>query len=442
MVKKPRIGVALYAQGNPYGREGNVACAKGGQPFEFATASDLPGQTLWVTNCSLSALIDAGLHKNPKIAHDGYYRTRLAQMIQELGADTLAIDQQAALLAECLGNAAEMSRVQLGLSQYPTRGVAQAVGQLFGAQEPPRGSALYQVAEQSCQRYTSCERERRLEKADIFTFWFPRYEWANKLLETPVPTNHDLKIVPPHALPELGRDIGAMVEWAEDNKLPIFTRVRIHGLEENVGRLLNYGAGAPTVQRYTSNGDYEARNLREWCALPELDFLSLSGELEVLQVAVAGGWVNNGVHVYSSRLGPVSYAYGLVAENLWAGITRRPDPSGNVSRSLSTAWLQAVDRMDCIKVAECLQRIGMDVLSYGNGRITVACPASVRALIPQVAREHGLMYPAALKDLEHYRARPDKPAEVMQHLLNSRNYSRIIQVDQAMLKELETSRAT
>jgi hypothetical protein len=52
------------------------------------------------------------------------------------------------------------------------------------------------------------------------------------------------------------------------------------------------------------------------------------------------------------------------------------------------------------------------------------------------------MYPAALKDLEHYRARPDKPAEVMQHLLNSRNYSRIIQVDQAMLKELETSRAT
>lgn len=432
-----RIGVALYSDGTPYSREGNFACEHRGRPFSFATASDLPGQTLWITNCDLKELIDVGLHRNPKIAQQGYFRTRLNQMVHELGASSLSTEQLCALLAEIIGNAALMIRRQLGFTQYPTRGIAQGVAQLYGYPQAPSGSAVRQVAEHAYQRYTACERERRFEKAEIFSFWMPRHAWAKKLLSEPIPGNDNITLIPPHNLPEMGRDAGALVDWATENNIPLFARVKILGLEETVGRLMNYGSGARDMQmKAQGGGQYSARNLREWCALPELETLVQAGDVQIQQVATANAWQRSGLHCHGSKISTVSYSYGLVAENLWTGLTRKPDASNEMSRTLSTAWLQAVDRMGCMRVAEKLHNIGMEVINFGSGRVTVACPPSVRALIPQAALEEGLMYPP-LEGLTPYKPRSSDPAHVMQHLINSRDYARLTQVDHALLKELE-----
>ena len=433
------VGVALFAHGSPASKSGNAACAFRGEPFVFNSVSDLPSQTLWVTNASLDELVEYGLHRNPKIAHNGYFRTRLGQVVTELGLIDLSLEEQAAFLAEILGSSSELARTQLGLSQHPVRGLAQGVGQLYGASEPPEGSAMKAVAIQACQRYTSCERQQRYERAEIFSFWFPRYSWANRLLETPMPTNENLTGLPLHTLPEMGQDAGVLVEWAKQNHIPLFARVRIIGLDETAGRLMNYGAGAHTISgQGAEGGKYSARNLREWCSLPELEVLVQSGEIEILQVASASGWFSSGLHVDQDRLSPVSYAYGIVAENLWVGITRKPDFSGSVSTSLSTAWIQAVDRMECLRVAERMVNLGMEVINYGNGRVTVACPPSVRALIPQVAAEEGLMYPATLKGLHHYQVRQDRPDQLLQHLINTQNYSKIIEVNQLLLSKMRS----
>lgn len=441
MKAMPKIGVALYADGTPFCREGNVACEYRKEPFEFASASDLPGQTLWITNASLGDLIQAGLHKNPKIAHEGYYRSRLRQIGQELGIGSMSLERQAAFLAEVLGSAAEMARIQLGLTQYPSNGLASAVGQLHGLNEPASGTALMQVAEQACQRYTACERERRYDKADVFSFWMPRFQWAESLLGEPVPSGETITAIPGHALPGMGRDVSSLVEWAQENNIPLFARIKIRGLEQTVGKLMNYGAGAQGINKSTQAGDYEARNMREWCALPELETLSQVGEIEVLQVAVAGGWTQSGLTLFNSKLSQISYAYGLVAENMWVGLTRQPNPHGKTSRTLRTAWLQSIDRMRCLRVAERLYNMGMEVVNYGNGRITVACPPSVRALIPQASLEEGMLYPASLEGLQLYQASQQAPLQVLQHLIAQRDYRRLIGVDHRALQELEASRA-
>ncbi|MBA1280224.1 hypothetical protein [Stutzerimonas stutzeri] len=440
MKAMPKIGVALYADGSPFSREGNVACEFRKEPFEFGTASDLPAQTLWITNATLNDLIEAGLHKSPKIAHEGYYRSRLSQIGQELGIAKLTLEQQAPLLAEILGNAAEMARVQFGLTQYPSSGLAQAVGQMHGQNEPANGTALMQIAEQACQRYTACERERRYDKADVFSFWMPRFQWAADLLNEPLPVSESINAIPAHSLPGMGRDVNVLVEWAQENRIPLFARIRIRALEQTVGKLMNYGAGAQGINKNTQAGAYEARNMREWCALPELEMLSQSGEVEVLQVAVAGGWALSGLNLYNSKISQISYAYGLLAENIWVGLTRKPNPFGNTSRTLRTAWLQSIDRMRCLRVAERLYNMGMEVVSYGNGRIMVVCPPSVRALIPQAAMEEGMLYPAHLDGLQPYRPSQQQPLHVLQHLITERDYGRLLTVDQRALKELEMSR--
>jgi len=428
-----KIGVALFVGGSPYSPEGNFACEYRGEPFEFYSVSDLPSQTLWITNVNLRDLIELGLHRNPKIAHEGYFRTRIAQMIQELGIESLELEKQAAFLAELLGAVAEMGRIELGLTQYPTRSFVQAVGQLNGYREHPVGTPIHTISEQACQRYTATERARRLENAEVFSFWMPRYEWANELLEMGLPVSENTKVVPATSLPAAGRDAVELVHWAEENKIPLFAQIRISQIEENIGRLINYGAGAQDIE----TGGYSGRNQREWCALPELSVLAFSGEIEVLKVVAAGGWARSGLHLNKERVARVSYGYGLLCENIWSGLTRRPDSFGKVSKTLQTAWLQSVERMKCLRVAERLQSLGMDVLNYGNGRITVACPPSVRALIPQAALEESMLYPSSLDGLEFYgNKRSGDPLVVMQSLLSNKDYARILEVDNLMLEAL------
>lgn len=433
-----RIGVALFMGGSPYSREGNFACEYQGEPFEFFSVSDLPSQTLWVTNVNLGDLIDLGLHKNPKIAHDGYFRTRIAQISQELGLDTLSLEQQSSFLAEMLGITAEMGRIELGLTQYPAKSFVQAVGQLHGYREHPAGSPVYTISEQSCQRYTSAERSRRIEDAEIFSFWMPRYEWANDLLETGLPTGENAQVIPAHNLPEMGRDAVALVQWAEENKIPLFANIRINQMEESVGRLINYGAGAQGID----SGGYDARNLREWCALPELAVLAYSGDIEILKVVTAGGWARSGLHLNTDKVARVSYSYGLLSENIWSGLTRKPDAFGKVSKTMQTAWMQSLERMKCLRVAERLQGLGMDILNYGNGRITVACPPSIRAFIPQAALEESMLYPCSLKDLKFYDpSLSADPFVVMQSLIANKQYARILEVDNVMLNKLKSKSA-
>jgi hypothetical protein len=96
--------------------------------------------------------------------------------------------------------------------------------------------------------------------------------------------------------------------------------------------------------------------------------------------------------------------------------------------------------MRCLLAATKLQALGMEITTYGNGRIGVVCPISVRALIPQAALELGLLYPAVLQGLDMYPPNKTMPLHIQQLLITSGEYVKSIQVDQACLKEMESAR--
>lgn len=437
-----QIGVVLFKDASPFSREGNIACAYGERPFSFNATTDLPSQTLWVTNANSNALYEAGLSRSPHIASDGYFRSRLSQIAQELGLtdETISIEYQVKVMAEVLGCAADMLKIQLGLTQYPAYGMPQAVGQLYGSVEPPRNSLTHTVAELACQRFTACERQRMYERADIFHYWAPRAAWAEEMLELPLPDGH-VELRAKHNLPDLGRNARSLVDWAYEREapLPLFARIKLHGIEEGVGRLMNYGAGAHGLTSQTNSGQaYDTRNFRDWTALPELDFLSNYGHVEILDVAIAERWQNTGLRTFKTKHSKVSYAYGIAAENLWVGTLRTNSGRFNISKTLSTAWLQAEDRMRCLRIALNLQRAGMEITTYGNGRIGVVCPQSVRGLIPQAALENGLLYPASLDGLTPYPASSKNALCVQQRLIAGKEFLNSIKIDRESRNQLES----
>ncbi|MNJ70513.1 hypothetical protein D3C77_669790 [compost metagenome] len=79
----------------------------------------------------------------------------------------------------------------------------------------------------------------------------------------------------------------------------------------------------------------------------------------------------------------------------------------------------------------------MEITTYGNGRIGVVCPQSVRALIPQAALECGLLYPASLEGLTPYPMNAASALCVQQRLISSLDFVKNIRVDQECLKEME-----
>lgn len=432
------FGIALFDGEDPQSGGVHYACQSGGAPFSFSSISELSSQMLWVTNARLDTLVDYGLNRNPKIANEGYFRTRISQLIQELNLSHLEPPRLASFLANLLGNAAVMLQRQLGMVQFPVGSVTQGVGQLFGTPEAHESTDLYRVAERAAQRFTTAERSRRMQGAEVFSFWAPRYDYAQMMLMTDLP-KESVRVVPGHAIPGGAADAQEVVAWAEATKLPIFAQIRIHSLDETVGRLLNYGAGAAEIEgarTAASGGAYTAANMREWCALPELSVLALSGEVEVLRVVTSDGWINHGLRTLAIPSAQISYSYGLVAENLWCGLMRQPSGYGRISKTLATAWLQAADRMRMLQTAEKLTHLGFEVLNYGNGRVTVACPASLRHLIPRVAMENGLLYPASLEGLEMYPVTKGNRLHLMQSLMSAQEYAAMLRVDGMLLKEL------
>lgn len=438
-----RLGVALFHDADAFSRTSNVACEYGGKPFEFATAADLPSDVLWVTNLDYDTLREAGLSKTPRIANDGYFRTRLPHMIHELGLRKATADAQAAVLSGYLGIAGAMLKNQLRITQYPAYGMPQAVGQLYGSPDLPMRSNTYMVAEQAGQRYTACQRQGHLPTAEHFTFWYPRAQWAEQMLSIPTPSGQ-LQVMPRHTLPSLGNDPRALVAYAYESKLPIFARIKVNGLKEGVGQLMNYGAGAMDIRGQTRDGNqYDARNFREWCALPELDFLVSYGDVEVLEVVCAQGWNGTGIHTHKTKLSQVSYAYGLAAENLWAGKLRKNTGNFGIAKNLSSSWLQAEDRMRCLIASERLHSLGFEITNYGNGRISVACPKSIRALIPQAAYENNLLYPGSLEGLVISPRPVPTSLSVQQMLLLEPDHQRKWhKIDEPCAREIEVAYAT
>ncbi|MBT9112099.1 hypothetical protein KIP75_30365 [Pseudomonas aeruginosa] len=442
MITPQAIGVALYNDSNPLSTEGNFACRFRGEPFKFKSAADLDANTLWVTNASYTALTEAGLRLKPNIAFDSYFRTSVDQLIVELGLGLSSdrvqesnVEQQVAVLAEILGSSAEMFRLQLGIPDFPAESLMSSVGQMFGFQEAPSRSVISDISERAIQSYTACARERRhANNAVVFNFWVPRYRWAVKMLNSPVPINTNLVQLNAAQLPDNGADALTVVEWAEETNLPLFAKVNVRSLEQVIGSLMNYGAGAQHMRSEARGSqEYDSRNFREWCALPELKVLAQVGEVELQQIVVAGEWQRTRLGLHNSKVSSVSYSYGLVSENIWVGQTR--NRNGKLSRSLSTSWLQSIDRMECLQIAEYLFKQGFEVITYGFGRIKVVCPISVRASVPGIAKKLGLLYPAWLDGVQHL-SYEKSPESVMQTMINTRDYKSLIRANELVMQEM------
>lgn len=406
-----QVGVCLFDDPKAYGNRAvrGWACLNGEEPFEVSCIGNLPSNAYWLTNIPENICLVTGLSSNPRIFHSGYLRTQVSSILLELGLKDADLASQSIILCDVFNRVISMADLMFGVDIPPKRTLAGGLAELHGIPHAEQTVDIEPAFYEACQSFSSCER-RNTQPLIWTTLTFHRFQHALSLLSSPVP-NGRFHFIPNSELPPPSQRL----EWFLGLPMPALAEIEIVARDENKYRLVNYGAGAGTMRRESNNGmNYHIGNKRGYCAAPEVSMLSGFCDIHINQVLICNEEPSHPVQlVEQGRAVQVSYSYGLLLENLWVAMTR-DKRSGRIKRSPVTAWLQCADRMRCLSKAIELTREGLEIVSYGYGRITVGIEESRWSDLPRIAFDHNLIPPVLMET--NFKATSSRSIKVEQAL--------------------------
>lgn len=395
-----RMGVCLFDKPDLYGANpdavSGVACLSGGDPFPVKCIGNLPSSAYWLTNISESIFYRTGLAANPRIFGSGYLRTKVQSIIRELGLTGASLESQAVVLSDIFDRTMAMAAVLFGVDLPPRNSLAAGLAELHGIDHYKQLPEIQPSMVEACQSFTHCE---RVDKRDYVwaTLTLHRYEHAKKLLSLELP-NSDFYFVDPGHMPAPSQRL----DWLLNLPCPAMAEIEVIARDRDVSRIINYGAGAGDVRRASAQGhNYHTGNKRCVATADEVAILSQYCDIYITRALITDARPSRAMEIpEQGRVLQVSYSYGLLMENLWVSLTRQ-QRAGTIQRSPVTAWIQSADRMACFDVALDLMSSGVEVISYGYGRVTVGIPTEDLEKLSSIAYDLSLIPPVNLNGEFH-----------------------------------------
>jgi len=387
-MKPARHGVILFDDPETY--DSGWACIAGEEPYRIQSLAHTPSDTVFLTNLTSDQCWKTGLNRNPRIRHNGFLRTTLTGLIAELGLKGEPPFVQTKMIAELFGSVMELCRTHYGIEAVPAQALARGMAEMHGRTDGELSQAASMILKQSSQSYVQCEKTPYREGNVNLVFWCDRTSHIRQILGVKAPAGQIMR-VGPDMLPEKSKRL----EWLKNLGVPVLAKVTVHNVDPAVHTILNYASGAGTYKAKTENGQYQAYNQREWMVTPEILLMEKHAKLEIHDVIMFERF-QEPEHLRStierpSKACEISYAYGLMMENVWAASQR--SLNGKVLRHPQTAWMQALDRITCFVKAKELYEAGIDILGYGYGHIQAVITEDRLGEIPEIAESTGLMIP-------------------------------------------------
>ena len=405
MEARSRIGVVIFDSNKHYDPDEEnpgYACLPGKEPIRIYGTVDLPTDVKWLTNINLDVAYAARLQNSPKLLNTNYLRTSVNSILVELGLKQKETSQQAYIIAGIFSNVMRMSQSFYGLSEAPMFSLSQAIPSQLGHQPRDITQEVKDCAVRAVQSFGKCE-ARPSSEAVFTSVTIPRVTHAKRILARGLPFGEWTKVLP-SGLPAKSK----RQEWIKSLPVPALCRIKISRVNRKYNPLINYGAGAGLLDKKGSSGStYSVLNDRVYACSNEIEFLSNIADISIEDVYVSDEPLEQRYKVASEdRLAPLSYSYGLLMENLWTSLDR--DSEGKKLRTPMSAWLHALDRIDCLKQAGELHRLGYTVLSYGYGRITIALEPDLRNKLVSDCQRLNLVPPLGVSPADVV-AVPDSP---------------------------------
>lgn len=384
-----RHGVILFDDPETY--DSGWACIAGEEPYRIQSMAHTPSDVVFMTNLSSDQCWKTGLNRNPRIRHNGFLRTSLNGIIAELGLKGEPAKEQARIVAELLGSVMSLCKSHYGIDAVPAQTLVKGMAEIYGQSDEDLPLAVSMIIQQSSQSYVQCEKPPYREGNVNLVFWRDRLSHIKEVLNIAAPTGTMMR-VGPDMLPEPK----SRLEWLKNLGVPVLAKVTVHNVDPSVHAILNFGSGAGTIKAKTDSGqNYQAYNQRGWMVTPEILLMEKFARIEIHDVLLFERFQEpeqlTPQIAKPGKVCEISYAYGLMMENVWAA-SQRSD-KGKVLRHPQTAWMQSLDRVACFLKAKELYEAGIDVLGYGYGHIQAVVTEDRLGEIPEIAMSTGLMIP-------------------------------------------------
>ena len=397
-----QFDVAQNAKGQYHAVLGPGWASVDGQPaFRITGFSDLDLDIMWLTNLDQDTYWQAGLFNTPQIKEAKYLRIDFQQIVRELGVSPKMVSpaHSTEAVAEIFGRIMRLAKERFPNLGYGKSSLIQEISFAINLQDAGYEDSIVDEAFScSFQDRVLCDSRYTPESGERWiTFRRPRLFHAQQLIGEKL-------IIPKGPWTFIGeRDMPpkeSRMNWLLETFKGQPYMVKVKNL--NFYSSLNTPTFNPANLLKLGESILAARQKRprQWLPMPEFLYVSKFADVEFDSVCV-GTEYENLEEPLLPDLDYVmhhSYAWGVLAENIWMTYASRsinPKAKSKTLVSARATWLRTIDRFYCFAAARAMSIPLVNVLSYGTGSVTVSCSEPNMGFVIDHAVKSGLQAPAS-----------------------------------------------
>lgn len=393
-----QFGAVLFDTPENAGDGSGWACIAGESPFRVSGINDLQHDARWWTNITFNSVSDQRSFRSGSVKQEGYLRTRMDHIAQEIGLDGKRPLEAVPLFAQLFERVMKSGVQHYGLDietianeDFLSRDMA------IQYRLDRRHDKKMPQMDNSFQNITFCS--GRWSRDVVYT-WIrrPRLQHAIDVLSAPVPVfGGKWEAFKDKSLLRTSRALDFLIASEE----PVLARASVKNIDPAVSDLIGFG----------NTANKSENRVREWISQPELLWLSNYAEIDIKDAFLCKGGYQPGFvseqyplkeHLVSPNLNmgfnQLSITAGLLAENYWVALANRIQKrAGRKTEKIitpSASWMRSVDRMlifmDAIKL---INKIDIDINSYSVGTMNVSFPQHIWDEVKEAVQESGLFMP-------------------------------------------------
>lgn len=376
------------------------ASIDGNESRRISGLSDLDTDVMWVLNVEYFDFKKLNLSHMPNVYDSQYFRVHLKNLAADAG-----LSHNPRLSAEFLSRsfkrisdiAIKEFKLKIFGRSYRLQGLLQDVFMPDFARRSPihgRSAQINEAIAESTQFNQALVGVVVPKGSEIIPVSFPKVSYAQWLLSRPLPTGSDwseIKLrqgeftagpITNSSSAGNNKPLSKIIELGKTNA--IFLKVSVNSMVSDYSYYKTFGAGS---------------NLqRQWATLPEIiDMLRYS------KVTIYGGFrcslgVSEDLLKIATKIGAGrehSFSAGILLENVWTSLST-PLFGGATRRSTALgAYIRAYDRLATGRSADNFVSSGVNIGSYGSGRVMVYSRGSTGPIISRVASQSYMIPPVA-----------------------------------------------
>lgn len=345
--------------------ESGWASIAGGESAHIESTADLPYGVYWWCNRG-SENMKGFL---PGFKHHNYLTPTMVELHVELGILDEDISVKTEMTSKIFSRVMNMARKYYGVMSPQKNTLSEDIGSELLIREKLPEQYIHDALREAHCTWVESTKIELPDGIEVHTLTLPRLIHAINVLNSPVPTSNKWeKAVNPKGIPPNEGDPSVQMDWVFTRKRPMLAKVSIKDVNPKISSLIPY---------------FEKEDRQYWMTHSEILTMSRFSNIKLETVHFCedayGSMKTNHKFNTGGFLSPFSISAGILAANFLVTVTN-PQNNGKVEPGRNAeiytpqaVWLASADRNITFASAVLVQSCNFDVISYGQGKIRVAC---------------------------------------------------------------------